>query len=334
MSIVGFSTSVTTSSAFITLASNGKPNVDAVIDQVYGVAASGSTNWDAAFRSAATVAGDVVVTITDGNPTVRGVPTVGDGGDTDVWDVEQGVISANNVKVAGATSIAIGVGSNVSTTNLDLIASPDQSYLANNFSVVTDLLKAIAEQSCGGSITVNKKVKVGNGYEAATQPTYPAFTFEAVNDTAPPAVTPAGPTPTDANGAVSFSWNSTQNEMITVTEAPPNQSGYTQNSALTECKKSNGDPGHDGARSGRRHRAGHRSDRHRELHVLRRPGADFVDPGRQEHSNALRWSVRILAERWADLEAAGADHHGSSGRGHAVHALRLRSQGWRQERTR
>ncbi|MEX2268500.1 MAG: choice-of-anchor U domain-containing protein, partial [Acidimicrobiia bacterium] len=242
IAIRSFSTTATTNSGFISLANNGKPNVDAVIDAVYGPAAAGSTNWDDAFRHAAAVAGDVVVTITDGNPTVRGVPNVGDGGDTDVWDVEQGVISANNVKAAGATSIAIGVGGNVSAMNLDLISSPDQSYLADNFSAVTDLLLQIAQQTCGGSITVTKKVKVGNDYVTATQPTYPAFTFQAVNPTPPPTVTPSGPVATNASGSVSFSWNSTDNETITVTEVPPNQNGYTQNAALTECELSNGDP--------------------------------------------------------------------------------------------
>jgi len=83
------------------------------------------TNWDAALR-AAVGEQDLVVLLTDGNPTVHGVPAVHPPVVTGREQIEAAVASAGAVKAAGARIVAVGVGdpAQQSPTNLALVSGP------------------------------------------------------------------------------------------------------------------------------------------------------------------------------------------------------------------
>ena len=83
------------------------------------------TNWDAALRTAVGHQ-DLVVLLTDGNPTVHGVPAVYPPVVTGRDQIEAAVASAGAVKAAGARVVAVGVGdpAQQSTTNLALVSGP------------------------------------------------------------------------------------------------------------------------------------------------------------------------------------------------------------------
>ena len=138
------------------------------------------TNWDAALRDAATRGGfgptpesasakpDMIVFITDGNPTVS--PTDSDSGDVSLLDLTYGMASANLVKnqvVAGAVKMkmfALGVGDGVTVENLKVVSGPnddssaDPDYAATSILALTSKLKEIAGRSCGARIVVRKKL--------------------------------------------------------------------------------------------------------------------------------------------------------------------------------
>jgi len=92
---------------------------NAKIDSVYSSPAGG-TNWDAGMKLAAGAGVDVVVFITDGNPTQH--DTGGDGSNVNLLDLTSGMASANKVKtqgksaLAGATILAVGAGTGVTAS--------------------------------------------------------------------------------------------------------------------------------------------------------------------------------------------------------------------------
>ncbi|MEI8002656.1 MAG: vWA domain-containing protein, partial [Actinomycetes bacterium] len=89
----------------------------------------GFTNWDAGLRAAAAAPGaraDVVVVLTDGSPTVMGVPAVYPPVVTDLDQIAAGVRAANALKVQGIRVVAVGVGDafEVAAPNLVAISGP------------------------------------------------------------------------------------------------------------------------------------------------------------------------------------------------------------------
>ena len=93
---------------FVSLSTQaGVNSLNATIDAVYNNTAGG-TNWDAGLQLAINSGSNLVVFITDGNPTARN----GDTSSTNLVnleDVEYGIASANSVKNAGQTIWAVGV---------------------------------------------------------------------------------------------------------------------------------------------------------------------------------------------------------------------------------
>ncbi|MCX6388319.1 MAG: VWA domain-containing protein [Solirubrobacterales bacterium] len=129
---------------------------------------SGYTNWDAALNDAAAANVDVIVFVTDGNPTVRqGKSPSGANGTID--DITYGVASANTAKSptgipgdsGSQTILGVGVGTGMSTANLSAVSGPTDGTdytTASDPSALAAVLKAIAAKICGGTITVNKTV--------------------------------------------------------------------------------------------------------------------------------------------------------------------------------
>lgn len=129
------------------------------------------TNWDAALTRAGEMVGkgDLVVIITDGNPTTS---------DGALSDINDAIVKANAIKNNGARILAIGINSSgtqggLNQDNLEKISGKQvvsgtfsdinlvDVYLgdiATLGSVLADLTTAL----CGGQITVTKMIDTGN----------------------------------------------------------------------------------------------------------------------------------------------------------------------------
>ncbi|MFZ2521880.1 MAG: VWA domain-containing protein [Minisyncoccia bacterium] len=143
---------------------------------------SGLTNLEAGILGATTELGgpndrtpdtdsdfpDVMVVITDGNPTASNGP------DTDEIDAFNAATAA---KSAGIEVYVVGVGADVNAGYLATIASPGKYYSAENFSDLESALLTIA--NCGqvptGTLTVTKVVVSGNDPTPASIGDFPLF---------------------------------------------------------------------------------------------------------------------------------------------------------------
>ena len=125
----------------------------------------GGTNWDQAFATVAQQAQhyDVVVVITDGNPTFYGNPVQGPGNRTRFREVENGIFSANAIKAEGTRMFGVGVGAGIAGApdNLRAISGPvagDDYYQATDYTAAGQRLRALALGACSGTVTVVKQV--------------------------------------------------------------------------------------------------------------------------------------------------------------------------------
>ena len=131
------------------------------------------TNWDAAFRQVA-AGHDLVLILTDGNPTVNGVPGNTSVITTNFENVENGIASANTVKTLSGShgnktrivGVGIGIGAN-STTNLAAVSGPtgyngsnatSADYFTTSFADLGTVLGNLANAQCGARIHVQKLV--------------------------------------------------------------------------------------------------------------------------------------------------------------------------------
>ena len=147
----------------------GQTAANSRIDAIYpnNTSGSGSTNWDAAMQDAASAGVDVIVFVTDGNPTVN-QGDLSTGGNTSIEDVAYGVGSANLAKYptkdqAGAHQrvLGVGVGADLSTANLAAMSGPVDGTdytTASNPDDLAAVLKQVASKLCSGTVTVNKIV--------------------------------------------------------------------------------------------------------------------------------------------------------------------------------
>ena len=158
------------------------------IDDVYA-SPSGGTNWDRALQKASQAKGfsanaatgqtanpDVVVFITDGNPTARSTDGSDSGSDVDLIDLTAGMASANLVKSQQARALtklklyALGVGSGVTADNLKAVSGPvlGEDYETPTLAQLTAKLKELAARTCGARVFVRKRV----AGSAADQPNW------------------------------------------------------------------------------------------------------------------------------------------------------------------
>ena len=202
---------------------------NAKIDGVYS-SPDGSTNWDGGMNLAANAGVDVVVFITDGNPTYRNTPTgTSSGGFVDLLDLTAGVASANKVKTigkssgAGATILAVGAGSGVTAQNLADVSGPveGQDYVTSSVAGLDEKLQEIANKLCGARIHVRKLTNESTSARAgwtftAGKPSGSPATFD------PSSVTTAGsPAP---EGFIAVDDLPAAGSAITLTET--RQAGY------------------------------------------------------------------------------------------------------------
>ncbi|GEM_PF-1192620 len=146
----------------------GKTAASGRVDQIYpnNTSGAGSTNWDEALIDAAAANVDVVVFVTDGNPTVRRGDT-GSGGSTSIDDVQFGIASANLAKnpdkAAGGlqqTIMAVGVGGNLGIDNFKAVSGPTEGTdwtTASDPAALAATLRKIAEAICPADLAIVKK---------------------------------------------------------------------------------------------------------------------------------------------------------------------------------
>ncbi|MGN0063341.1 MAG: vWA domain-containing protein [Nocardioides sp.] len=128
-------------------------------------APGGATNWDAGL---ATVAGadadyDLVVVLTDGNPTVAR-DAAGDGALSSYQDLDHGIFSANALKASGTRIVAVGVGPGVASpataANLRAISGENAGvdYVqSGDWREAVSALRGLADTSCTSSLTVTAR---------------------------------------------------------------------------------------------------------------------------------------------------------------------------------
>ncbi len=156
------------------------------IDNVYN-APENLTNWDGVLQAASQAksftpdAGtgqsanpDLVVFITDGNPTTSNVST--SGSNEDLINLTSGMASANLVKNqtgrAGFKTkmLAIGVGDGVTIDNLKVVSGPDEGvdgdYAAPTIPQLQAFLSELAASQCGARVYVRKLLAGGNTNQA------------------------------------------------------------------------------------------------------------------------------------------------------------------------
>ena len=122
---------------------------------------SGNTNWDAALQDAAKAKVDVVVFITDGNPTTS------NGGSGGLADLTYGIASANLAKNPDTVNasgdeqaiMAVGVGAGIALNNLQAISGPtvNKDYaVAAKPGDLDALLKQLATTICPADLGIAK----------------------------------------------------------------------------------------------------------------------------------------------------------------------------------
>jgi LPXTG-motif cell wall-anchored protein len=174
---------------------------------------SNGTNWDRGLWAVAQNAAnyDLVVVLTDGNPTFSGTGPTGPGSNTYFRELEQAVFSANAIKNQGKRVITVGIGDDLSASNLSAISGPrgyqsgdtlnDADYFNTAWSNLQPLLEDFAKSvTCNVPVTVKKVEKALNGSTSAGA----NWTFTPTK-TGAGTLAPAGAQNTNAQGVAT--WN-------------------------------------------------------------------------------------------------------------------------------
>ncbi|MEJ6488326.1 SpaA isopeptide-forming pilin-related protein [Leucobacter sp. USCH14] len=195
----------------------------------------GFTNWDAALRLVqATGAYDMVLMLTDGDPTTYGPGTTTD---TDVQFrmVEQAAMSANAIKAttgpSGSATKMLGVGVGLSANshlNLQAITGLSEGndyFLSSGFASLQQTLQQIATKNCASSVTVIKETRAADG--TLIDDNAPGWNFTGQLDV--PDRAPVAQTTTETGTNFSLVFPDTANRTFTVSEVQ--QPGFTFESA-------------------------------------------------------------------------------------------------------
>jgi len=175
----------------------------------------GGTSWDRGLAAAANSGNsfDLVVLLTDGNPTVFGAtPGSGASAFNSFQDIDAGIFSANQLKAAGSRVVAIGVGNAVSSAasafNLRAISGQTEGsdyFRAADFATAAGILSDLAKATCQGSIEVQKLIVPAGGTIADATPAPAGWQFNASTGAAGVTVGPAtATTQAGAGGIVHF----------------------------------------------------------------------------------------------------------------------------------
>ncbi|MCZ7628045.1 MAG: VWA domain-containing protein [Microthrixaceae bacterium] len=228
---------------------------------------SGGTNWDDALEMARRqpAVTPLTVVLTDGNPTYHntgsgvnghGNSVGGTGYSTSATDLAKAVAEADLLKAAGTHMLAVGIGDDINTANLEKI-SGDERLTANNgmsfaeadwttvgFSQLKGLLEDFVKELCAPSLNITKTEiplsgpeRLGDGWTFGLDLASAPQKWE--NPTQPASNTSASQVTDD--GKVNFKWEqgATGTMGATVTEQP--RDGWLFSSAT--CERRNYDTG-------------------------------------------------------------------------------------------
>ncbi len=161
-----------------TASAPGIAALKATVDSI-PFAGKAATNWDAGFRAVheagATAESplDLLVVLTDGQPTVHGSGSSLDPFTEDA-DIDAGIASANLVKSDGTRVFAVGIGADIDTAALSLVSGgtpwsgsnlASADYATTSFGQLAATLRAAVSDLCGGTISVQKVMRDGSGAE-------------------------------------------------------------------------------------------------------------------------------------------------------------------------
>ncbi|MFN0148077.1 MAG: vWA domain-containing protein [Dehalococcoidia bacterium] len=185
---------------------------------VNSIASGGFTNWEAALNVARlqltggldrpdNIHPDLIIIVTDGDPTYRGYPAAVDtGGDTDQEDIDGGVTAANLAKSSTAPIRIVAAGiTGATVANLILISGPTlgSDYTIGGFDSLAATLSGLANDLCGGTVTVTKVADTnGNGVQDAGETTVDGWHFNATVSAG--TITPNPANGNTAGGTVTF----------------------------------------------------------------------------------------------------------------------------------
>jgi uncharacterized repeat protein (TIGR01451 family) len=221
---------------------------------VRGYKPKGSTNWEAAFQevreaNAAGPVADLVVLVTDGDPTARNHPPgrpVADLVEGEAEALRRAAQQADLVKDQGSHVLALGVGAAVtnpaSARRLTAISGPGQypgaAFSSADYTLLQDFddlgqaLRRIAIELCRASVTLTNLVDEGDGRYRPD----PGWRFTATVSTRPggyawlqppPSATGPRSDTTDEDGVVTFQWRSASaGATSTVTVSEDLRPGY------------------------------------------------------------------------------------------------------------
>jgi uncharacterized protein YegL len=133
-------------------------NVTVLNASVNAPTSGGYTNWQDALLKAHGMFDprndkpDLIIFASDGDPNRKGSPPE-EVNETEA--VKAAVTEANSIKADGIRIIALGIGDNIKTENLEAISSHD-AVITSNFSSFAEDLAVLAADLCGRTITVKK----------------------------------------------------------------------------------------------------------------------------------------------------------------------------------
>lgn len=169
------------------------------------------TNWDDALRKVADAGTwDMVLMLTDGDPSRSGTASGNGTGYITLGYLEEAIASANYLKTQtgpnGSKTYILPVGIAMapnSIENLQAISGPSDPVLADNFDALTAQLRQIALANCGGQLSVSKVVVDEAGNPLPLDPESVGWSMTVAGGATNPSTTKV----TGASGGVSFPIN-------------------------------------------------------------------------------------------------------------------------------
>jgi len=169
---------------------------------------TGATNWqDALIKAKSTLLSslnrpsisDLIVFVSDGNPTVAGPPPVDLSNYPHPNSLSEAVIVANTIKAGGVKILALGIGNSISVQNLQKIAGSSSGVngvlntdvILTNFNTLAADLAALTTSTCAGG-----QVATGNPVPILTSGPTPTPTVTPTITPTPTSTPTLTPTPT------------------------------------------------------------------------------------------------------------------------------------------
>lgn len=155
-SVTSFNTTATVVQSF----TDDAATVNSAIDSVPLTPINGFTNWEDGLLKAQSTFDprpnpNLVIFASDGNPNRKGNPA---DAVSESDAVQAAIIVANDLKMTNAARIlALGIGNELDPANLEAISSAD-AVITGDFSTLASSLAELANELCGGTITVTKLI--------------------------------------------------------------------------------------------------------------------------------------------------------------------------------